>query len=71
MKMTVKAYKSSITLRINNHDKSNQLSFFSKLYLINRDSGFSSGEIYYYFNPFYRQTTIKNILNYINETNSS
>jgi len=66
MKITVKAYKSSITLRISNHDKTNQLSFLSKLYLINRDSGFSSGEMYYYFNPFYRETTIKDILNYIN-----
>ena len=66
MKITVKTYKASISLRISNHNKSNQLSFFSKLYLINRHAGFSSGEIYYHFNPFYKETTIKDILNYIN-----
>jgi hypothetical protein len=66
MKITVKDYKASITLYISNHNESNQLFLLSKLYLINRDSGFSSGEMYYYFSPYYMKTTIKEIVNYIN-----
>jgi hypothetical protein len=66
MKITVKAYKTNITLYISNHNELNQLFLLSKLYLINRDSGFSSGEMYYYFSPYYRKTTIKEIVNYIN-----
>lgn len=66
MKITVKVYTKSIDLCINNHNKEHQLSFVSKLYLINRDSGLSNGEIYYYFSPFYVKTTVKDIIDYIN-----